>query len=159
VEFDKDAVSRYRLVGYENRDIADKDFRNDKVDAGEIGAGHTVTAIYEVELKNKNIPMAVVRVRHKTPRGSNKAKEKAFAFDNENLHASFDGAPQDLRFASAVMASAELLRASPYAKDWSVGKILRIAQNSAGGKEDRQEFVALMKAMRGIESQLTIAFK
>jgi Ca-activated chloride channel family protein len=52
VEFDPAVVASYRLVGYENRDIADKDFRNDKVDAGEVGAGHAVTAMYDVVLKS-----------------------------------------------------------------------------------------------------------
>src|SRR4029079_9656616 len=50
VELDAHVIRRYRLIGYENRDIADKDFRNDKVDAGEVGAGHSVTALYDVEL-------------------------------------------------------------------------------------------------------------
>ena len=50
MEFDPSRVLRYRLLGFENRDVADRDFRNDKVDAGEIGAGHEVTALYEVKL-------------------------------------------------------------------------------------------------------------
>ena len=50
VEFNPEVVERYRLLGYENRDVADDDFRNDEVDAGEIGAGHSVTALYEIEL-------------------------------------------------------------------------------------------------------------
>src|SRR5690606_24280458 len=63
VEFDPDAVARYRLIGYENRDVADDDFRNDRVDAGEIGAGHTVTALYEIELAgDRTVPPALVRI-------------------------------------------------------------------------------------------------
>ena len=77
VEFNPKAVSRYRLMGYENRDIADKDFRNDKVDAGEIGAGHTVTALYEVELTGEAQDLATVRIRAKAPNGA-EAKEQAF---------------------------------------------------------------------------------
>ena len=73
VEMNKDVIESYRLIGYENRDVADKDFRNDKVDAGVIGAGHQVTALYELELANdwaaKSAPLATVRVRHKAPRG------------------------------------------------------------------------------------------
>ena len=65
VEFDPKSVESYRLIGYENRDIADKDFRNDRVDAGEVGAGHNVTALYELVLadgaKNKN-ELATVRL-------------------------------------------------------------------------------------------------
>src|SRR5207249_3861145 len=70
VEFDGDAVKTYRLVGYENRDIADKDFRNDRVDAGEIGAGHQVTALYALELNpGARGRLATIRVRAKQPRG------------------------------------------------------------------------------------------
>src|SRR6185436_7414271 len=70
VEFDPKAVKEYRLIGYENRDIADKDFRNDKVDAGEIGAGHSVTAVYDVVLKSTAASPVTVRLRHKPPTGS-----------------------------------------------------------------------------------------
>lgn len=60
VEFDPTFVKRYRLIGYENRDIADKDFRNDKVDAGEVGAGHSVTALYDVEFADPSSPLSAV---------------------------------------------------------------------------------------------------
>ena len=52
VEFDAETVRSYRLLGYENRDVADEDFRNDEVDAGEVGAGHTVTALYEIKIND-----------------------------------------------------------------------------------------------------------
>jgi Ca-activated chloride channel homolog len=70
VEFNPDYISSYRLVGYENRAIADDDFRNDSVDAGEIGAGHEVTAVYEVKYSSADIPkqgeslFATVRLRY-----------------------------------------------------------------------------------------------
>ncbi len=65
VEFDPAKVSRYRLLGFENRDVADRDFRNDKVDAGEVGAGHEVTALYEVKLAKERPrgTLATVRLR------------------------------------------------------------------------------------------------
>ncbi|MCB0048392.1 MAG: DUF3520 domain-containing protein, partial [Caldilinea sp.] len=67
VEFNPEVVERYRLVGYENRDVADDDFRNDEVDAGEIGAGHSVTALYEIELlpgsEDPEALIATVRMR------------------------------------------------------------------------------------------------
>ncbi|MEO1336986.1 MAG: von Willebrand factor type A domain-containing protein, partial [Myxococcota bacterium] len=70
VEFDSDKVAAYRLIGYENRDIADEDFRNDAVDAGEIGAGHQVTALYEVLLAEEAVgKLANIRVRAKRPGG------------------------------------------------------------------------------------------
>ncbi len=80
VDFDPDHVLRWRLLGYENRDIADRDFRNDDVDAGEVGAGHTVTALYEVKLDEDTLlamsrskswgsdtKLATVRIRHEAP--------------------------------------------------------------------------------------------
>ncbi len=145
VDFDPDVVKSYRLVGYENRDIADRDFRNDKVDAGEIGAGHTVTAMYEVELlRNDGIP-ATVSIRAKTPKGS-KATETAYAFAMQNSYASFASAPEDLRFASAVMASAEILRGSEHASEWSLQDVIAIARAaSESHAAERQEFIALME--------------
>ncbi len=81
VEFDPAQVYRYRLLGYENRAIADKDFRNDAIDAGEIGAGHQVTALYEIERSNQAAekPLATVRLRWKAPRVAGAATERASA--------------------------------------------------------------------------------
>jgi Ca-activated chloride channel homolog len=157
VDFDPDAVKRYRLVGYENRDIADHDFRNDKVDAGEIGAGHSVTAIYEVELTDKAKSLATVRIRAKQPRGT-KATEKAYAFNRDRLHESFAAAPADFRFATAVMAAAEVLRRSPHASDWTIEEIRAIARNaSAGDDAERQEFIALLEALEPLRKKMAIA--
>ncbi|HEX5749440.1 MAG TPA: VWA domain-containing protein, partial [Archangium sp.] len=127
VEFDPAQVARYRLVGYENRDIADRDFRNDKVDAGEIGSGHTVTALYELELKpGAGEGLATVRLRAKRPRGET-ASEHTYRFSAGALAASFPEASGDLRFATAVMGAAELLRHSPHAERWSFDQVLDIA--------------------------------
>jgi Ca-activated chloride channel family protein len=81
VEFDPAQVYRYRLLGYENRAIADKDFRNDAIDAGEIGAGHQVTALYEIERSNQAAekPLATVRLRWKAPRAAGSDAAKAIA--------------------------------------------------------------------------------
>ncbi|KAF0244597.1 MAG: hypothetical protein FD167_3622, partial [bacterium] len=90
VEFDPSTVAKYRLIGYENRDIADADFRNDKVDAGEIGPGHTVTALYELELhpqRTNNI--ATVKLRYKAPDGE-VAKEVATAFTSDRVQQVFN---------------------------------------------------------------------
>jgi Ca-activated chloride channel family protein len=147
VDWNKDAVARYRLVGYENRDIADQDFRNDKVDAGEIGAGHQVTALYEVELVGgKAAPtelLATVRVRHKEPKGST-ATESAFPLTSKEIAASFDGAPADMRFAFAVAAFADVLRGAEDAEHWSLATIRAIANNASGADADRTELVGLI---------------
>ncbi|MBK7861906.1 MAG: von Willebrand factor type A domain-containing protein [Archangiaceae bacterium] len=148
VELNPEQVKAYRLVGYENRDIADADFRNDKVDAGEIGAGHQVTALYELELRpgaseRGDAPLATVRVRAKKPKGA-MASEKAFTFATGRLSPNFDCALKDLRFAAAVMGAAEIFRQSPHARAWSYALVQELAKSSAGNAE-RAEFLALLE--------------
>ncbi|MCC6336410.1 MAG: von Willebrand factor type A domain-containing protein [Myxococcales bacterium] len=145
VDFDPTQVNAYRLVGYENRDLADRDFRNDKVDAGEIGSGHTVTALYEVDLKEgAGAGLVTVRLRAKEPRGTT-ASEKAFVFPQSALATRFDDAPVDLRFATAVMAAAEIFRRSPDAAEWSYADVLRIARDATPpGNAERREFLSLL---------------
>ena len=152
VEFDKQAVRGYRLVGYENRAIADKDFRNDKVDAGEIGAGHTVTALYEVELTGEGTKVATVRVRAKTPSGS-EAAEQSFVFPSEQLHRKLADASADLRFATAVAGTADMLRGAPQASDWSLAVAQELAEGAVEGMADREEFVSLLRRVR--EAKMT----
>jgi Ca-activated chloride channel family protein len=146
VDFDPAMVSRYRLVGYENRDIKDDDFRNDKVDAGEVGAGHQVTALYEVELteqaKLTSAPLGGVRIRHKQPRGE-KATEAAFPMSG-GAAASFANAPADLRFAFAVAAFADVLRNGQDAEHWSLAQIRDLAKAAAGDDADRKQLVGLI---------------
>jgi Ca-activated chloride channel family protein len=151
VEFNPDFVTGYRLVGYENRDIADVDFRNDKVDAGEIGAGHTVTALYEVELKpGAGEGLATVRLRAKQPKGA-EAHERAFVFHASQLAKSFDTASKDFQFATAVMGAAEIFRQSPYAKGWSYDLVSEIARGaSPKGNAERQEFISLLERAKSI---------
>ena len=146
VEFDPESVSAYRLVGYENRDVADKDFRNDKVDAGEIGAGHQVTALYEVVLTEQPAKrLATVRVRAKQPRGTT-AKEVGFDVGTALVTRGFEAAPEDLRFAAAAMGGSELLRQSPFAEGWSFADVIRIVSETRPYDEpDRAEFLSLMK--------------
>jgi Ca-activated chloride channel family protein len=147
MEFDKTAVRGYRLLGYENRAIADQDFRNDKVDAGEIGAGHSVTALYEVELTGEGTKVATVRVRAKTPSGS-EAAEQSFSFPREQLHAKLTDSSADMRFATAVAGTADMLRGAPQASDWSLAVAEDLAQGAVEGMEDREEFVSLLRRVR-----------
>ncbi|MBC7543318.1 MAG: DUF3520 domain-containing protein [Candidatus Sericytochromatia bacterium] len=72
LDFNKDVVKRYRLVGYKNRDIADRDFTNDRVDAGEIGPGHNVSAYYELDVPSGTTAGQIVdvKVRYKEPEGT-----------------------------------------------------------------------------------------
>jgi Ca-activated chloride channel family protein len=151
VEFDPAQVARYRLVGYENRDIADRDFRDDKVDAGEIGSGHTVTALYELELKpGAGEGLATVRLRAKRPRGES-ASERVYRFPARALAASFAEAPVDLRFATAVMGAAEILRRSPHAENWSFDRALELARGATPqGNAEREEFLSLLGRARSL---------
>jgi Ca-activated chloride channel family protein len=146
VDFDPGLIARYRLVGYENRDIKDDDFRNDKVDAGEVGAGHQVSALYEIELTDKgrltNAPLGGVRIRHKQPRGE-KATEAAFPMVGGPA-VSFANAPADFRFAFAVAAFADVLRNSQDAEHWSLPQIRDLAKAAAGDDADRRELVGLI---------------
>ncbi len=146
VELDPAMVSRYRLVGYENRDVADADFRKDHVDAGEIGMGHQVTAMYVVELTEQAQaapgPLGLVRIRHKAPDGD-VATEATFAMAGAPAP-SFDAAPADLRFAYAVAAFADVLRGAEDAQKWSLDTIAQTARATAGQSSERLELVALI---------------
>ncbi|WNG20705.1 von Willebrand factor type A domain-containing protein [Cystobacter fuscus] len=147
VEFDSRAVRGYRLVGYENRAIADQDFRNDKVDAGEIGAGHTVTALYEVELTGEGSRVATVRVRSKRP-GGVEAAEQSFPLERASLHPTLREASANLRFAAAVAGTADILRGAPQAEDWSLATAEALAEESVDGQPDRAEFLGLLRQVR-----------
>ena len=142
VDFDPTRVKRYRLVGYENRDVADKDFRNDKVDAGEIGPGHQVTAIYELELAPGTASPATVRVRHKTTKGI-QATEAVFPVA-ATPSATFADASADLRFAFAVAAFGDVLRGAKQADGYKLSTIRTIAASAAGSDKERGELVQLV---------------
>jgi Ca-activated chloride channel family protein len=152
VEFDPAVVARYRLLGYENRDIKDADFRKDNVDAGEVGVGHQVTAMYEVQLVEgaAKRPLGLVRIRHKAPDGQ-VATENTFAMTGAPA-ASFDAASADFKFAFAVASFADMLRGAEDAQDWSLGHAIKVARDNAGADKDRLELVELMtkaQALRG----------
>jgi Ca-activated chloride channel homolog len=161
VDFNPEVVAKYRLLGYENRDIADARFRDETVDAGEVGAGHSVTALYEVELK-PGAPaeglIATLHLRYKTPEVGNvtEATKKLRVAD---LAPSWEAASPGFRMASLVAEFAEILRESPWAKGSDLGDVLRRAQavskELAQGRKAAQvtEFVDLVgraaRAKRG----------
>jgi Ca-activated chloride channel family protein len=123
VAFNPAVVSQYRLLGYENRAVADADFRNDRVDAGEVGAGHSVTALYEVVLTGQDAGEALtVQLRWADPR-SGVVRELSQPFASESFGANFASAPASLRLATAAAALAEHLRNSPYAKGWGLAEV------------------------------------
>jgi Ca-activated chloride channel homolog len=146
VDFDPSLVARYRLVGYENRDVADADFRNDRVDGGQVGPGHQVTALYELELtaagKQANAPLATLRIRSKAPTGDT-STEAAFPMIGGPVR-QFDDASADFRFAFAVAAFADVLRGGQDGEHWSLSQIRTIAARAAGDNAERNELVDLI---------------
>lgn len=167
VEFNPHKVESYRLVGYANRMLKAKDFDNDKKDAGDIGAGHTVTALYEVKLATKKTSARRLRyqvkqanpalakellnlkLRYKQPDGST---SKLLKFPIQDKGKPFSQSSKDFQFASAVAAFGMLLRNSPYRGKATFDSILEIAQSSKGGDEKgyRAEFVRLVKRAKSL---------
>ncbi|MFK7928091.1 MAG: von Willebrand factor type A domain-containing protein [Myxococcota bacterium] len=139
VEFNPDTVLAYRLIGYENRDIADKDFRNDAVDAGEIGAGHQVTALYEVALTDDvSAGLGTVRVRNKAPGPDSPAVERRYDVPSSVIQGRFASASPQFRLQFAAAGFAEILRGSPHMNEVSlrmVGDIARGAKRVEYGED------------------------
>jgi Ca-activated chloride channel family protein len=119
VDFNPSVISRYRLIGYENRDVADEDFRDDEVDAGEIGVGHSVTALYEVKVKDdapERQPALTVYLRYEDPEyGEVIEINKAIA--KGDFAQTFEEASVRFQLTAIVAQYAEVLRNSYWAKD------------------------------------------
>jgi len=156
VEFDPAQVESYRLLGYENRAVADKDFRNDAVDAGEVHAGHQVVALYELVRTNGGgeAPLATVRLRWKRPYtegvaspGDEVATEGYALVHARDAAGSFRATSAGYRKSVLVAQFAEFLRQSVHARDDSYDDL--IAEVSALTKElrgdaDFEEFARLV---------------
>jgi Ca-activated chloride channel family protein len=145
VEFNPNAVKTYRLIGYENRDVADKDFRNDKVDGGEVGAGHSVTALYDVVFAKQDASPLTVRIRYKAPTGNAPATEEATVMPVAAIVPTFESASPDFRFAASVGTFAEVLRKSPHARDVPLPLIASFAEAAVDGFAERRELVELVR--------------
>jgi len=131
VEFDTDAVQRWRLIGYENRVLDNDDFDNDKVDSGDIGAGHSVVGLYEVVLDEAGAdgPLAEVRLRYKEPDGD-ESSEHIWSIDMADRATSFDAASADLRMAAGVTEFAEILRDSPHVDEPDLDAVKAVVQQA-----------------------------
>lgn len=142
--FDPAAVIRYRLIGYDNRLLANEDFANDKKDAGDIGAGHHVVALYEVELTPASTaPLATIALRWKAPEDMTSV-ERAVPFARSAVVANFSEAPDDLQFAAAVAELAERLRDSMHAIDGSLEEVRALGMASIGTHAERSEIATLV---------------
>jgi Ca-activated chloride channel family protein len=149
VEFDPRVVDRWRLVGYENRDVADRNFRNDAVDAGEIGVGHSAVALYEVRLRDGargGDPVGTLRLRWKS-RATRQVEEAALTLEVADLEDSFRRASGNLRTAAVAAELAELLKGSYYAREagWTTlaSEAHRLERESRGSGSLR-DLVALV---------------
>ena len=151
VTFDPKVVSSYRLLGYENRAVADEDFRNDKVDAGELGSGHAVTALYEVTLTNRTGPLGSIAVRGLLP-DSNEAFEVSEPISRQSVDRSLNDSPADLRFATAVALGADTLRGNSIGS-WSLSAIADLAESAVAGKPDRAEFVQILRRAESLRAR------
>ncbi|UUT19669.1 VWA domain-containing protein [Pseudomonas sp. T8] len=174
VEFNPAQVSEYRLLGYENRALKREDFNNDKVDAGEIGAGHTVTALYEIvpkgeqgwleplrygqaqassESNSKGDELAMLRVRYQAPQGgSSRLIERPILASQQ--HGKLAQASDDLRFSAAVAAFAQQLKDGRYTGDFGLKDTVALARGAKG--EDRfglrGEFVQLVELAQSLQT-------
>jgi len=148
VDFNPEVVSRYRLVGFENRALADEDFRDDKVDAGEIGAGHSVTALYEFKLHPDAAgEIATVYLRWEDP-DNHEVTELNQEFTSAELASSFNAAAPHFQLDVIVAEYAEILRGSYWAEGSTLAGVLGEAQRVGDYLTEDQdviEFVELVK--------------
>jgi len=176
VEFNPEQVLAYRLIGYENRAIADQDFRDDAVDAGEIGAGHRVTALYELVLPGSSVPdvsgappaesgaaytgtrevagadLVQIKIRYKQVDAGTEdpALEVAASLAPDAIATDLGAADPDLAWAISTAAFAELLKGSPFADPAALETISGVFAAQRERDADRQEFYELFQTARGL---------
>jgi Ca-activated chloride channel family protein len=156
VELNPRRVSEYRLIGYENRLLAARDFADDRKDAGEIGAGHTVTALYELVLADASTTppagdLLHVKLRYKQPDGE---KSRLLELPLVERRVALAATSDDFRFAAAVAWFGIALRGSPFAGDAPWGRILDLGARARG--QDplgyRAEMLRLVAAARALKA-------
>jgi Ca-activated chloride channel family protein len=173
IEFNPEMVSEYRLVGYENRMLKREDFNNDKIDAGEIGAGHTVTAIYELTLKgnaatidplryakekmsgvNAAGELAFLRLRYKEPDGD-VSKLVEWPLHKQDIKSSLAQTSTEFRFAAAVAAFGQQLRGGKYTGAMEFADIAKLAADARGTDTFgyRGEFLRLVNLAQSLSSR------
>jgi Ca-activated chloride channel family protein len=177
VEFNPAKVQAYRLIGYENRMLKARDFNDDQKDAGEIGAGHTVTALYEVipvgvkssfsgsvddlkyqvetkpVIRNNSREIMTVKLRYKKPDGDLSKLIEQPVMDSS---IAFDKTSENFRFSAAVAEFGMLLKQSPFRQDADFDRLISTAQKSIGKDNEgyRAEFVRLAKSAKLLAKEL-----
>ncbi|MRG48715.1 DUF3520 domain-containing protein [Chitinophaga sp. SYP-B3965] len=176
VEFNPKFVQSYRLVGYENRLLNDEDFNDDKKDAGDMGSGHTVTALYElvpvggregsvdplkyqnpnpVVHNNSSIELLTVKMRYKEPDGDkSKLMEKVLRIGAKSI----ENCPEDFRLAASVAQFGMLLRSSPYKGTASYESALKLANGAKGDDPEgyRAEYIQLLKKAQLLQEAVAV---
>jgi Ca-activated chloride channel family protein len=154
VEFYPSKVKSYRLLGYENRDVADNDFRNDSVDAGEIGSNHSVTALYEVVLQDQvtSGKLANVNFRFQDVEQNNTVFEMDKPVYLEDLVSDFDKSSDSFKLSVAVTEFAEILRGGYWGKESSYDKVISLALdlNNRMDSEKLSEFITLVQKAKDL---------
>ncbi|MCG8545472.1 MAG: DUF3520 domain-containing protein, partial [Alphaproteobacteria bacterium] len=173
VEFNPATVAEYRLIGYETRALKREDFRNDKVDAGDIGAGHTVTAIYEITPAEGGVPMigdsryrtdtaaaasgsqfggeyAFLKIRYKQPMSDTSSLITLPITTAMATEGDAGVAAREARWASAVAGFGQLLKGGKYTGDFAYADVIALAKGAKGPDEFgyRAEFLNLVRLAR-----------
>ena len=171
VEFNPALVAEYRLIGFENRLLKREDFNDDKVDAGDIGAGHTMTAIYELTMqgaKGKRIDalryrqpaaidnftdeLAQIKLRYKSKQGGH-SKLISRVIRSSDITPSLQQTSDDYRFSAAVAAYGQLLKGGKYLEGFGYAQIGRLAASAIGDDRhgNRQDFVRLVNLTESLQ--------
>lgn len=154
IAFDPDVVAAYRLVGYENRDIHDDDFTDEEVEAGAIGAGHAVTALYALRLREDlghRDTLAIVRLRWTEPE-RDVVDEMVREIRTSDLAHSFEGTDPYFRFDAIVAATAEVLRESPWTERLDMVGVADVADREAPGLPPTDEVHAFLDLLDRLAS-------
>lgn len=170
IEFNPQTVSEYRLIGYETRHLEREDFNNDKVDAGDIGAGHTVTALYEITMAGSegavidplrygtpilssnnsetlgSNELAFIKLRYK-PKLDARSILATFPVELSDMHKQIDSTSDSYRFSAAVAAFGQILKGGVYTDNFTLKDTLTLAQSAKGSDEYgyRSEFINLVR--------------
>ena len=156
VEFDEDTIDRFRLIGYENRRLSEEEFRDDTADAGEVAAGQSVTALYEIRirdeaLKDSEAKVAIVRIRYEDLM-TREIVEMSRPVYISDLARDFDEASSGFRFIAAVAEFGEILKESYWAEDSSLDDVLAVARPVALSSEER-DFIDLVERAGNLSTQ------
>lgn len=153
MEFNPKAVSHYRLLGYENRMLTKEQFADDRVDAGEIGAGHAVTALYEVKLTEPSASFGTLRIRYKAPEGGDsKLIEKALP--SSVLRSAYGRATPPTRLSYVAAAFAEKLRGSYWVRPLTYDALFSLWEEVGQplkARDDVAELGALIQKARALD--------